>query len=44
MSLKNLNEGYVKKGGLNSKPVSSRPPAPPPQKPANVKVDNKPAE
>lgn len=30
---KKLNEGYIKKGGLNPKPSSPRPPAPPAQKP-----------
>ncbi len=33
---KKLNEGYIKKGGLNPKPSSPRPPAPPAQKPPST--------
>lgn len=31
---KKLNEGSTKKGGLNPKPKTPRPPAPPAQKPS----------
>ncbi|GAB6426196.1 TPA: hypothetical protein ACTZ2G_003272 [Bacillus cereus] len=34
---KKLNEGTIKKGGLNNKPLSPRPPAPPAQTSSNTK-------
>lgn len=35
MDNKKLNEGTTKKGGINVKPITPRPPAPPAQNPPN---------
>lgn len=37
---KRLNEGTIKKGGLNPKPSTPRPPAPPAQKPPSTNNGN----